>query len=54
MFTKKFPPLPGFVPSYSSQSGGPVEADVLKFYLNSTNRMISGEDSFLSEDQVRR
>ena len=28
-----------------------MEADVLKFYLNSTNRQISGEDSFLSEDQ---
>ena len=39
--------IPGFVP-YNTQS---VDADVLKFYLNSTNRMIMGVDSFLSESQ---
>ena len=38
----------GFVPSYSSQS---LEADVLKFFLNRTNNLITGVDSFLSEDQ---
>ena len=38
----------GFVPGYSS---GSVEADVLKFYLNSTSRLISGVDSFLDESQ---
>ena len=38
----------GFVPNYSSQS---LEADVLKFFLNRTNNLITGVDSFLSEDQ---
>ena len=30
---------------------GLVEADVLKFFLNTTNNQITGVDSFLSEDQ---
>lgn len=39
------------MPSYSSQAVGLVEADVLKFFLNSTDNQITGVDSFLSEDQ---
>ena len=35
----------GFVPSQA----GPVEADVLKFYLNTSTNSITGRDSFLSE-----
>ena len=40
----------GFVPSQA----GPVEADVLKFYLNTSTNSITGRDSFLSEAQGYR
>ena len=42
--------LAGFVPSQA----GPVEADVLKFYLNTSTNSITGRDSFLSEAQGYR
>ena len=45
--------LLGFVPysEYGSGPRGAVEADVMKFYLNSTNNKMTGMDSFLSEDK---
>ena len=36
---------------YGSGNRGAVEADVMKFYLNSTNNKLTGADSFLSEDK---